>query len=188
MTPQSRNRLILLVLLGVLGITLAQAFKSRTPETAGATQGAASASTKEIPSVAEGRIRLDWIDPESPSERVGRKNLFQYRTAPVAPVVSSSEPPRPVFTPPPSFPPPRPAGPPPPPPILLKYEGYAVTVDGSYTAFLSDDAQHYNVKVGDVLIGRFRILQIMEAAVEVEDLQSNRRQTLPIVKLPKPPS
>ena len=51
------------------------------------------------------------------------------------------------------------------------------------TAFLTDDASHhYNVSAGEILMGRYRITQISAASVEVEDLEANRRQTLPLLK------
>jgi len=51
------------------------------------------------------------------------------------------------------------------------------------TAFLTDDAsRHYNVMPSEILMGRYRINQISTASVEVEDLETNRRQTLPLLK------
>jgi hypothetical protein len=80
--------------------------------------------------------------------------------------------------------PPPPPGPPPPPPITLKYQAlYVVSPEnGGPTAVLADDSRHYNVKVGEILLGRFRILSINDKSVEVEDLTYNRRQTLPFIK------
>src|SRR5262249_20101720 len=82
---------------------------------------------------------------------------------------------------------PAPPAPPPralPPPIPLKYQGYAVSTvpGGTITAFLADDSRHYNVTVGEVLMGRYRILGISDKTVDVEDLEFKRRQSLPIVK------
>jgi hypothetical protein len=77
------------------------------------------------------------------------------------------------------------AAPPGPPPIPLKYQGYAVEnpPGGQTTAFLTDDASHhYNVTNGEILMGRYRVNRISTGSVEVEDLQTNRRQTLPLVK------
>jgi hypothetical protein len=66
----------------------------------------------------------------------------------------------------------------------LKYQGYAASAvpGGSFTAFLADDARHYNVTVGEVLMGRYRILGISDKTVDVEDLEYQRRQSLSIVK------
>jgi hypothetical protein len=52
------------------------------------------------------------------------------------------------------------------------------------TAFITDDAtsRHFNVSAGEVLMGRYRITQITDKIVEVEDLQHQRRQTLALQK------
>ena len=51
------------------------------------------------------------------------------------------------------------------------------------TAFLTDDAsRHYNVSAGEILMGRYRITQLSPTFVEVEDIETNRRQTLPLLK------
>jgi hypothetical protein len=70
------------------------------------------------------------------------------------------------------------------PPIALKYQGFAVTAtpDRTLTAFLADDSRHYNVTAGEVLMGRYRIVSITDKSVEVEDMQYNRRQVLPLLK------
>ena len=66
----------------------------------------------------------------------------------------------------------------------LKYQGYLVldTPPGRFTAVIADDSRHYNVTVGEVLMGRYRILAITDKVVDVEDIEYNRRQSLPIVK------
>jgi hypothetical protein len=65
----------------------------------------------------------------------------------------------------------------------LKYQGFALTsTPNRLIAFVADDTRHYNVTAGEILMGRYRIVSITEKAVEVEDLDFNRRQTLPLVK------
>ena len=79
-----------------------------------------------------------------------------------------------------------PPPPPAPPPVPLKYQGFATiqspNPNPGFTAFLADDTRHYNVTVGEVLMGRFRVLNITDKSVDIEDLAYNRRQTLPLVK------
>ena len=54
---------------------------------------------------------------------------------------------------------------------------------GLHTAFLTDEgSRHYNVRIGEILMGRYRVTQISANAVEVEDTENNRRQMLPIMK------
>lgn len=193
MTKQNRQKLsILVVLLAVLGLTIVLGYRMNTPATTAAVQAAENKTTAaNRPASSDGaRIRLDLMEkPEDFEEGVGSKNLFVYRQAP--------PPPPPAFkpgapggglTPVPVAPVPsvqqNPPGPPPPPPIQLRYEGFAVinSPEGELTAFLADPSRHYNVRIGEVLMGRYRITRISETSVEVEDLEYNRRQTLPLVK------
>ncbi len=77
--------------------------------------------------------------------------------------------------------------PPPPPPIPLKYVGFASVAPNSKAliATLMDDSQHhFNLREGDIWMGRYRLTRVTETAVDVEDLQITRHQTLPLTKQP----
>jgi hypothetical protein len=196
MTKQDRQKLnILVVLVAVLGLTLVLGYRMNQPATTAAVQPPEPQKTSVNPPAAnDARIRLDLVDKsESGDGGVGKKNVFQYQQAP--------PPPPPILkpvTPPPAVGPRGggnasagsnpistvPPGPPPPPPIPLKYQGYAALdrPGGGFTAFVADDSRHYNVSVGEVLMGRYRILGISDKSVEVEDLEFKRRQTLALQK------
>jgi hypothetical protein len=194
MTKQDRQKLsILIVLLGVLGVTVVFAYRMNEPQTTAAVQvpETKSASTPAAPAADSARIRLDLLEKSDAEAGTAKRNLFQYQQAPPPPPPAPPRggPPPATFTsagPPPAvtIPVARPPGPPPPPPITLKYTGFATTTtaNGGYTAFIGDDARHYNVTVGEVLMGRFRIAAISDKSVEIEDLEYNRRQTLPLLK------
>jgi len=195
MTKENRQKLsILIVLLVVLGLTLVLGYRMNRPEVTAAVQPPETKTSANPPAPTDARIRLDLVEkPASAAEEIGRKNVFQYRQAPV-PVVTGQRggpgttpevPSGPVNVPPAPIRPPGPVAPPGPPPIPLKFQGYAVSSSsgGQMTAFLTDDAsRHYNVSAGEILMGRYRITQVSAASVEVEDLEANRRQTLPLLK------
>ena len=109
---------------------------------------------------------------------VGR-NIFSPNSAP--PVVI----PRPVASvrPTQAVPPPvvR-SGPPPPPPIDLTFFG-TETADstGKRQAILLHEDTVYTAQAGDVVLRRYRILAIDAKSIQVEDLQNNNRQTLPLL-------
>lgn len=136
------------------------------------------------------RIRLDLVENLHAEDEIGRNNVFQYRIRRAAPAnASESSGSGGAATPPPveAAPvPPAPQGPPPPPPpppIPFKYRGFAnVEKPSSLIAFLADDANHYNVTIGEILMGRYRVSRITLTDVEMEDLQLNRRQTLPLIR------
>ena len=200
MSKQDRQKFsILVVLLVVLGMTAVLGYRMNQPPTTAAVQVPETKTSANPPAPTDARIRLDLIEKaEGSQEEIGRKNVFQYQKPPASrpPVPgsggSASTTPGPEQPAPPSAGlPPTTSGssasaaPPGPPPIPLKYQGYAAesAPGGQMTAFLTDDAsRHYNVTPSEILMGRYRINQISTASVEVEDLETNRRQTLPLLK------
>jgi hypothetical protein len=202
MTKQDRQKVsILVVLLAVLGLTVFLGYRMNRPATTSAVvQAPAQKVSTNLPSASGAKIRLDLVEKEEADQDIGKRDVFQYRQAPPPP-----PPPGPqrgvtgpfgsgpggfpggpgstipqVVTAPPQGPP----KPPPPPPITLKYQGFAArsTPSGGFTAFLADDSRHYNVTVGEILMGKYRIAGITDKSVDVEDLENNRRQSLPLLK------
>ena len=200
MSKRDRQKFsILMVLLIVLGMTAVLGYRMNQPPTTAAVQVPETKTSANPPAPTDARIRLDLIEKaEGSKEEIGRKNVFQYQKPPASrpPVPgsggSASTTPGPQQPVPPSVGlpltssgPSASAAPPGPPPIPLKYQGYAAesAPGGPMTAFLTDDAsRHYNVTPSEILMGRYRINQISTASVEVEDLETNRRQTLPLLK------
>jgi hypothetical protein len=187
MTSRNKQITFLVVLVLIFGVTWYLGL-NRQP-TASVVQ-AQQVNKQTLPTaVTDARIRLDLMDNDGEKPEAGRENVFQYRTVqPPPPPVRPAPPKDPFVNPPPPVVvtpprPPTPPPPPPPPPITLRYQGFARSdAGGTLTAFLTDETGHYNVRTGDVLMGRFRIASITDAAVEVEDLQYNRRQNLPLLK------
>ena len=187
MSRQDRQKLsIFFVLIVVLGLTLVLGYRMNRPPTTAAVQSAEAKPAAKPPTASDARIRLDIVENPETRGSIGEKNLFQYgqrRSAPAPQTLPSDSPssatPPPAITQPVPIVPPQP---PPPPPIPLKFTGFAI-VNSSLTAFLADDSsRHFNVTAGEILMGRYRMTQITDRAVEVEDLQYNRRQTLPLQK------
>ena len=192
MTKQDRQKLsILAVLIGVLTLTVVLGYRMNQPTITAAVQPSEPKTSGNPPAANDARIRLDLVEKSLGTEgNIGKRNLFQYQQAPPAAVSTTARgaappsfrntAPTQTTTPAQTF---RPPGPPQPPPIGLKYQGFAATQapNRGFTAFLSDDSRHYNVTVGEVLMGRFRIASISDKSVEVEDLEYNRRQILPLL-------
>jgi hypothetical protein len=182
MTKNDRQKLsILIVLLGVLGLTIGLGFRNQPPATA-APPPTEQKTSSNPPAPNDARIRVDLLEADKSPAGTVRKNVFQYYQPPPPPPPPRPDPPATPTQPVQMTPPvqPRPAQPP---SISLKYHGFAVTnPEDSMTAFLADDSRHYNVTVGEVLMGRYRILSITDKSVDVEDLELNRRQTLPLLK------
>jgi hypothetical protein len=195
MSKQDRQKLsVLVVLLGVLVLTLVLGYRMNRPAVTAAVQVPETKPSTNPPAPTDARIRLDLIEkPGNSSEDIGRKNVFQYRQNP-APASNASrggssgaipQPAAPAVNGPPATRPPATLAPPGPPPIPFKYQGYALESGppGQMIAFLTDEtAHHFNVRAGEVLMGRYRIAQVSANSVEVEDTDTSRRQTLPLAK------
>jgi len=78
--------------------------------------------------------------------------------------------------------PPVPTGPPPPPPINLKFFGTAARPHGATQAFLLNGEDVYLASAGDIVARKYKIVSIGTTSIQVEDLQNNNTQTLPLVK------
>jgi hypothetical protein len=185
MTKDRQKLGIFIVLLAVLGLILL-GYRMNQPAVTAAVQTPEPKTSAKPLAPNDARIRLDLVENPQEADDIGKKNVFQYRQAPPPPPpkpgsASNTPPPVTVAATPVA---PRPPQPPPPPAIPLKYQGFAVmsTPGSSLTAFLADDSRHYNVTAGEVLMGRYRIAAISDKSVDVEDLEFNRRQTLPLLK------
>ncbi len=74
----------------------------------------------------------------------------------------------------------KPTPPPPPPPIPLKFYGFSGNKSGPKQVFLSSGDDIFIAKEGQVIDRRYKILKISPTSVEVEDVLTNNRQTLPL--------
>ncbi|MGA9958549.1 MAG: hypothetical protein WBQ06_09705, partial [Acidobacteriaceae bacterium] len=74
-----------------------------------------------------------------------------------------------------------PSGPPPPPPIDLKFYGFAKQQNGRQLVFLMHGEDIFIAGVGDIVNGRYKVIQITDNSVVVEDLAYTNQQTLPLL-------
>jgi hypothetical protein len=73
------------------------------------------------------------------------------------------------------------AGPPPPPPINLKFYGFETKDGGQKRVFLSQDGSVFVAKEGDIIARRYKVTRINQTSVEIQDLLSNNKQTIPLI-------
>ena len=137
---------------------------------------------REIPESVKVPSRWESLDlavrlPEGP-----RRNPFAYGPEPppevaVQTVLSGAAAPSLPIQ--PLAPPP----PPPPPPIPFRYSGWSRVGgdDGELEAWLFDEGGAYSVVEQEVLMGRYRITQITDQFVEIEDLEFETGQRLPLL-------
>ncbi|HEY7351285.1 MAG TPA: hypothetical protein VH596_00835 [Terriglobales bacterium] len=77
---------------------------------------------------------------------------------------------------------PGPPQPPPPPPIDLKYYGYATPAGGTKRIFLAQGEDVFIAKEGDIVDRRYKIVRISPNSVEILDVLSNNRQSIPLTQ------
>jgi len=79
-------------------------------------------------------------------------------------------------------PPPPPPGPPPPPPINLKFFGFASHPGEPTRVFLAQGETVFIAYEGQIVDRRYKVVHINPASVEIEDVLSNNRQTIPLTQ------
>jgi hypothetical protein len=115
-------------------------------------------------------LHLDVLDA---SRRVkyeaGGRNIFRMEAPPPPKVVADVR-----MTPTP-IPSPTPT---PLPPIPLKFYGFASKANEPKKVFLEEGANTFIAKQGDIVDRRYKVIQIQNTAVVIEDVLTNNRQTI----------
>lgn len=163
----------------------ARATRAAAPTTAGARTAAASAPGVSATLIATTSASLDPTLDESAMHRTENlvysgtgRNIFSASYTPPPPKLPTHvPPPRPHPTP---GPPPPPPGPPPPPPINLKFFGTAKRANSGLQAFLLSGEDVYLASVGEIVAHKYKIVGISPNSIQVQDLQYNNTQTLPL--------
>jgi hypothetical protein len=175
MALERRTQLYLFLgLLGVLAVVVAYNLGG-APELAVAFGIEGKYEPMKIP---DPMLRLDLLDRIRELEYSGtHRNIFS-ATPPPPP-----EPKKPVAV--------APTTPVPeaPPPLTVPYKFYGIVVDqktGLRRACLTNGEDIFIVAEGGLLQGRFRVLKIGNLSLDIEEVSSGRRATVPLEALPGP--
>lgn len=190
---ENRTKLIVAVSLMVLALVLV----GRMLFSSGGTSSAA-ANSPVSPSVAPARVvhvrpgaqkkakvarsldpalRYDWLKASEDTEYQGKgRNIFRAQAEIIPtpagdPVTTGAENPSPTNT-----------GPPPPPPINIKFFGFANRPGESKKIFLSQGEDVFIAVEGDIVDRRYKVLVISPMSVEIEDVLTNNRQSIPLTQ------
>ena len=109
------------------------------------------------------------------------RNIFSPNSAPLIVIPKPLSTARVVPAPPPIPCPPNCPPPPPPPPIDLKFFGVATAANGTRQACLLQGDNVYLASAGDVVLRRYRVITVDAKSIQVEDMQNNNKQTLPLL-------
>lgn len=188
---ENRKQVIVLAVLGAIAVVAVSywLWPSTAPASKAAPQTAAANSGKvNTRRTASGRIvtvpepRLDPtldFDLLRQSEQIkyagNGRNIFVAGSMPVIPnphgPVATDQ--REIKLPPPI---------PPPPPINLKFFGFASKPGEPKKIFLSQGEDVFIAGEGEIVNRRYRILHISPAAVDIEDVLNNNKQSIPLTQ------
>ena len=107
----------------------------------------------------------------------GGRNIFRMEAPPVEKTLGNVRP-REPFGP---NPPPTPTPPPPPPPIPLKFYGFASKPTEPKKIFLFDEGEVFVARQGDIVERKYKVIQINNTSVIIEDVLNNNKQTIPLI-------
>lgn len=162
-----------MILLGVLGLVFLYALYrgNRTSEIAPVVSSADDFRPIAVDNPA---LKLDLLDRLKKLQYGGsHRNIFSS----VAPPPVSAAVPPPVTAPLPS----TPAAPAGPAPLVIPATFYGYVTDaqtGMRRAFFMEGENVYVLAVGEVLLGRYRLVQIGNSSAELEEISTGRRATL----------
>jgi hypothetical protein len=123
-------------------------------------------------------LRLDLLANSEGFKYEGNgRDIFSEHAAqdipqPVAPGLLTGQKQEVSWTPPPP--------PPPPPPINLRFWGWASQPGEPKAVFLAQGENGFVAHEGDIVARRYKVIKIGASSVEIEDVLSNNRQSIPV--------
>jgi len=120
-------------------------------------------------------LRLDLLKESEDTKYEGAgRNIFRVFVEIPKPIAQPAHP----------EPAPGPAAyvPPPPPPINLTFYGFATPTGGTKRIFLAKGEDVFIAKEGDIVDRRYKVVRISQNAVEILDVLSNNRQSIPLTQ------
>ena len=122
------------------------------------------------------RLRLDILAAsQSKKYEDGGRNIFRMEEKKIESVAAS------VRGPMGPDPQPTPPPPPPPPPIPLKFYGFASKPTEPKKIFLFDEGEVFVARQGDIVERKYKVIQINNTSVIIEDVLTNNKQTIPLI-------
>jgi hypothetical protein len=141
------------------------------------TQPKKSGAPQVADSTLDPRLRLDILAAsQNKKYEAGGRNIFKMEEKPPEKMLGDGRehvPQGPDL-------PPTPTPPPPPPPIPLKFYGFASKPSEPKRIFLDDEGEVFVARQGDIVERKYKVIQINNTSVIIEDVLNNNRQTIPV--------
>jgi hypothetical protein len=181
---QLRFMIVLLAILLLVGIYNFVDFgtsSAAAPAPATSTQAAQSAKKTGTAPIVDNTLdpRLHWPEltaSQNVKYEAGGRNIFRMEEVKIPTMAGS---PRPITEMGPPMPP-TPTPTPPPPPIPLKFYGFASKPTEPKKVFLDDEGEVFVARQGDIVERKYKVIQINNTSVVIEDVLYNNRQTIPL--------
>ena len=178
---QLRFMIVLLAILLLVGIYNFVDFgtsSAASPAPATSTQVNRSSKKSSGPQIADSTLdpRLHWPEltaSQNVKYEAGGRNIFKMEEQQISKMVGPAR--LTEMGPPP---PPTPTPTPPPPPIPLKFYGFASKGSEPKRIFLNDEGEVFVARQGDILERKYKVIQINNTSVIIEDVLYNNRQTI----------
>lgn len=121
------------------------------------------------------RLRLDILAASQSKKYETGRNIFRMEEGPLASAIAPVRPMKGAYT---VDAPPTPTPTPPPPPIPLKFYGFASKSNEPKRIFLDDEGEVFIARQGEIVERRYKVIQINNTNVVIEDALNNNRQTV----------
>lgn len=156
---------------------------SAAPPSASSTAaGAQRKAPPVVDSTLDPRFRVDILAASQSKKYEPGRNIFRMEEAPIPKVEGSVRAAPKIWT---VEAPPTPTPTPPPPPITLKFYGFASKGNEPKRIFLSDQDEVFLARQGDIVERKYKVAQINNTSVVIEDVLNNNRQTIPLTQQPR---
>jgi hypothetical protein len=173
--------LAILLLVGIYNFVDFGTSSAASPSPASSTPGTqptkkSSSSSRLADSTLDPRLHIDELAvSQNKKYEAGGRNIFRMEELkPIEKTIGSVRQP---YGPDPL---PTPTPPPPPPPIPLKFYGFASKPNEPKRIFLADEGEVFVARQGDIVERKYKIVQINNTSVIIEDVLNSNRQTIQV--------
>jgi hypothetical protein len=174
--------LALALLVGIYNFVDFGTSSAASPSPASSTPGTqptkkSSSSSRLADSTLDPRLHIDELAvSQNKKYEAGGRNIFRMEELKIPTMTGSARqmgemgPPAPA----------TPTPPPPPPPIPLKFYGFASKPNEAKRIFLADEGEVFVARQGDIVERKYKIVQINNTSVIIEDVLNSNRQTIQV--------
>src|SRR5947209_11350812 len=148
------------------------------PSTSSSTPASQRKGPPVVDSTLDPRVRVDILDASQRVQYEAGRNIFRMEEPKIEKTIADVRT-RPTMGPEQE---PTPTPTPPPPPITLKFYGFASKSNEPKKIFLADQDEVFLARQGDIVERKYKVAQINNTSVVIEDMLNNNRQTIPLTQ------